>query len=191
MLQSPYSAWENWAKEVMFEEHWKMNRCLPDREGKRGPFRRWISMFKGSQNLRRVWHVWEKGEKVTVVVAEGARKEVAMKRKRMETEGPSVALQRRLDVFYRRFSAWRWLTHSASCFASFFLFLEVVQRLGLNRDQEWKAGLTEEVIMTELGQGQCKQEGRLRDIPRQTQRVWWWMDVCEWGESGCLKWKTR
>lgn len=53
-----------------------------------------------------------------------------------------------------------------------FLFLEVVQRLGLNRDQEWKAGLTEEVIMTELGQGQCKQEGRLRDIPRQTQRVW-------------------
>lgn len=42
-----------------------------------------------------------------MVVAEGARKEVAMKRKRMETEGPSMALQRRLDVFYRRFSAWR------------------------------------------------------------------------------------
>lgn len=32
----------------------------------------------------------------------------------------------------------------------------------MNTDQEWKAGLREEVIKAELGQGQCEQEGRFK-----------------------------
>lgn len=39
--------------------------------------------------------------------------------------------------------------------------MEAEQWVGLSRDQEWKAGLREEVLKAKLGKGQRKQEGGL------------------------------
>lgn len=87
------------------------------------------------------------------------------------------------------------MKHSAFCFI--FCFRKKtsggVRRLGLNRDQEWKAGLGKEVIKAKLGHRVYGRRADLGGIPRQTQKICaqWICAVRKREESGYLSWKTR